>query len=91
MASVHEGLRPFGCDICGQSFSGKTVLNRHVSAIHEGSKPFECNFCGKSFGRKGTLEGHVSRLHEKVPPPLENPIAQIDSVLIKEEFDPLDQ
>lgn len=31
---VHQGLRPFGCFYCGQTFGYKHVLRRHIEAAH---------------------------------------------------------
>ena len=38
VASVHEGKKPFKCDICDRSFSLKSHMNRHVASVHEGKK-----------------------------------------------------
>ena len=39
IASVHEGNKPFKCELCDHSFSRKDVLNRHVESVQKGIKP----------------------------------------------------
>ena len=59
MESVHEGKKPFKCNICDTAFSQKQKLNGHVKSVHEGMEPFKCNICDKAFSYKHTLKGHV--------------------------------
>ena len=40
VASVHEGKKPFKCDICDYKFSQKTSMKSHVETVHEGKKLF---------------------------------------------------
>ena len=35
IASVHEELKPFICEICDNSFSQKSKMNKHVMSVHE--------------------------------------------------------
>ena len=37
IASVHEGKKPFKCDICDYSFSEKSSMNKHVKSVHGGN------------------------------------------------------
>ena len=41
--AVHEGKKPFKCDICGAKFAVKQGLKNHVESVHEGKKPFKCD------------------------------------------------
>ena len=31
---VHEGARPFACDICGREFSTKQHRDQHLQKVH---------------------------------------------------------
>ena len=67
LVSVHEGKKPFQCDIFSgtfQSTSGlqsridsvqlwtKNDLKRHTSSVHEGKKAYNCVICSVSFPTK---------------------------------------
>jgi len=36
VTSVHEGKKPFKCEICDVQFGVKHGLNEHVASVHEG-------------------------------------------------------
>ena len=36
VASVHEGKKPFNCEICDASFTAKQRMRSHYEAVHEG-------------------------------------------------------
>ncbi|XP_056407442.1 zinc finger protein 184-like isoform X4 [Hyla sarda] len=55
--TVHTGGRFYPCSECGERFSYKSSLVRHVR-IHTGEKPYSCSGCGKSFKDKSTLVRH---------------------------------
>ena len=40
-ASVHEGKKPFKCDICDYRCSLKGSMKTHVSSVHEGKKTIQ--------------------------------------------------
>ena len=44
VASVHEGKKPFKCDVCGYRLSQKGSLKRHVASVHEGKKHSNVTF-----------------------------------------------
>ena len=52
VSSVHEGKKPFKCNICDASYSGRTVLKLHIAAVHERKKPFKCDTCDAGFTLK---------------------------------------
>ena len=44
--SIHEGKKPFQCDICQKSFTQKASMTTHILTIHEGEKPHHCEIQG---------------------------------------------
>uniref|UniRef100_A0ABD2X3B1 C2H2-type domain-containing protein n=1 Tax=Trichogramma kaykai TaxID=54128 RepID=A0ABD2X3B1_9HYME len=65
---IHDGNKPFDCEICHKSFGLNTSLQRHIKAVHDRSKPFQCDICHKSFGYKGDLNKHISSVHDRIKP-----------------------
>ena len=35
VTSVHEGKKPFKCDICDAKFDEKSKLKKHITSVHE--------------------------------------------------------
>jgi hypothetical protein len=64
---VHDGQKPFKCDICQKSFIHSSGLKVHQH-IHTGAKPFTCELCDKNFNRPAHLKTHVRAVHEKLKP-----------------------
>ena len=60
VTSVHEGKKPFKCDICSRGFGVKKTLNNYVKSVHEGNKPFKCEISDASFTHKGSFHRHVN-------------------------------
>lgn len=59
---IHNGERPFHCEICRDKFGQKTTLNIHMLR-HSGSKPHSCPECFIKFSQKGNLKTHLKRVH----------------------------
>ncbi|CAO2597838.1 Zinc finger and BTB domain-containing protein 43 [Lemmus lemmus] len=57
--SMHLGLRPYGCGVCGKKFKMKHHLVGHMK-IHTGIKPYECNICAKRFMWRDSFHRHVT-------------------------------
>ena len=55
---TNRGEKPFICTLCGNNFSLKTHLKRHMR-IHTGEKPYVCTLCGNRFSREGSLKQHL--------------------------------
>ncbi|XP_037029946.1 zinc finger protein 2-like [Bradysia coprophila] len=53
----HSTLRPFKCDICGETFKFKAVYRTHL-LIHSESTPFSCDQCDKTFKAEYSLVRH---------------------------------
>ena len=66
--AVHEGKKPFQCEICSKRFPTKFKLNLHIASVHEGKKSFTCTECGKNFSRKDKLKDHKTKVHEGKKP-----------------------
>ena len=43
-ASVHEGKKPFKCNICDVEFAQKSKLNIHIISVHEKNIIGEASF-----------------------------------------------
>ena len=35
IANIHEGKKPFKCDICDTKFARKSHLKNHITSVHE--------------------------------------------------------
>ena len=65
IASVHEKLRPWKCDVCPRDFGTKGSLKLHVERVHMGLRPKICEECGSSFKSSTELKLHKIRAHTK--------------------------
>ena len=60
VASLHEGKKPFNCELCDYSSSVKSSMNKHIASVHEGKKPFKCEYCDYSSSMRSTMNQHVA-------------------------------
>ena len=56
VVSVHEGNKPFKCDVCEYTSPQTVDFKKHVASVHEGKKPFKCKICDKSISGKSNLD-----------------------------------
>ena len=61
---VHEGKKPFNCEICGLSLTTKGALKLHIQMVHEKLKPNKCFLCESRFFHKSDLRKHIETVHE---------------------------
>ena len=54
-ASIHEGRKPFKCEVCEKSFAEKSKLGSHMLSVHDRKKPFNCKECDKTFSKKDNM------------------------------------
>ncbi|XP_067621083.1 zinc finger protein weckle-like [Eurosta solidaginis] len=54
---VHEDVRPFICEECGEAVRTETTLREHM-LIHTDYAPFECDVCKKGFKNQYRLKNH---------------------------------
>lgn len=62
---VHEKLRPYKWDLCGNTFSRKGHMETHRRTVHEWERKFECDVCGGKFSAKSSLKTHKRKQNEK--------------------------
>ena len=60
VATAHEAVESFTCDICSQSFGRRDKLNRHklIHESHAEVSGHECDECQKVFSRRDKLNRH---------------------------------
>ena len=71
MDSVHEGKKPYECNLCDKIFTVNSSLKQHIESVHEKKKPFNCDTCKSSFTLESALKQHLS-IHEEKEPVEEN-------------------
>ena len=62
IAQVKNQMEGFDCGTCGESFTKKVDLKRHVEASHDGK--YECEICGNNYASLVIKIRHVRVTHE---------------------------
>ena len=55
--AIHLNIKPYHCEVCGDSFAFTHHLSRH-KLIHSDARTHICPFCGKGFKQQATLYRH---------------------------------
>ena len=61
--AVHEGRKPFKCDVCNSNFAHKGDVTNHRTLVHDGKRSFKCDVCNAAFGLRYILTRHIASLH----------------------------
>ncbi|KAB7507003.1 Zinc finger protein 26, partial [Armadillidium nasatum] len=51
------------CDICGQRFTLRSVLMKHLNTVHSTLTPYDCRLCSKKFVTAEALRYHKNKSH----------------------------
>ena len=66
--AVHEGKKPYKCNICDAQFEIETDLKNHLESDHGGKKVFKCYSCDSNFTLETDLHDHIGSVHEGKKP-----------------------
>ena len=58
---THLGVKQFKCDLCGDGFTRKNDVKRHMKLIHEKPRNFKCDICQKYFVTEENLKCHKNK------------------------------
>ena len=61
-ATVHEGVRPYPCDLCQYSATTSGDLTKHKRAIHQGIR-YACQYCEYNGKSKQFVKKHILTKH----------------------------
>ncbi|XP_045539318.1 zinc finger protein 184 [Papilio machaon] len=66
----NPSLRRHKCSVCGERFSYRSTLNKHVSAAHEPRvlSAHSCPHCDNTYRAHWMLKNHIERDHERLTP-----------------------
>ena len=58
---THLGFKQFRCELCGDRFTRKNDVKRHMKLIHEKPRNFQCEECEKYFLTEDNLRTHQEK------------------------------
>ena len=61
--AIHEGLRNFVCNTCGEGFTRRDQLTNHFRRNHENVQ-IQCQFCAQTFATNGNRTRHIQLVHQ---------------------------
>lgn len=66
--TIHEGKRPFKCNVsgCNASFVQRFDLQTHAASVHDKRKDFCCRVCSRAFSQRSNLLTHLRAAHDDV-------------------------
>ncbi len=62
---LHEGEKPFGCEICDYICSLMSKMNKQVVSVQEEENTFGCEICDYSFPLMCKINKHVVSVYEE--------------------------
>ncbi|CAL8129164.1 unnamed protein product [Orchesella dallaii] len=64
IANIHSNVRPYNCELCGNSYATKQRRDQHTTS-HLNEKPYPCTKCEKRFTSLQSLHYHLKPHHDK--------------------------
>ncbi|XP_044746248.1 zinc finger protein 141-like isoform X1 [Coccinella septempunctata] len=65
--TIHTGVKPYVCHICGKNFRLDSSFRKHIKQFHEGVKNYSCEICDKNFGTKSARNEHLNTHSDQRP------------------------
>ena len=55
---VHEGSKPYGCDLCDKAYTQSQALIEHKVKVHK-LLPYKCSLCPEGYPQRKDLIDHL--------------------------------
>jgi len=63
---THSKVKAHKCDTCGNCFTLKHNLTKHIKSIHTKELKYDCEICKYVFTERGSLLKHVKTVHDMI-------------------------